>query len=117
MLEVDLNRKSTVGIKLVSLNFVDHSSLLTWMELRKMIFDVGKRFYIRLEGNIIAFSVCFTIELGIILLKLNNIVDLAPFFSNYHYILFGFHFASIGMYNAKTLIVAANINEETGNAM
>ena len=64
MLEVDLNRKTTVGIKLCSLNFVDPSSLLTWMELRKMVFDVGKRFYIRLEGDIVAFSVCLIILLS-----------------------------------------------------
>lgn len=117
MLEVDLNRKSTIGIKLCSLNFVDPASLLTWMEIRKMIFDVGKRFYIRLEGDIFAFSACFIIELVIVLAKLNGIVDFAPFFSNYHYILFGFHFASIAMYNGKTLLVAANINEESGNSI
>jgi hypothetical protein len=117
MLEVDLNRKTTVGIKLCSLNFVDPSSLLTWMELRRMVFDVGKRFYIRLEGDIVAFSVCLLIELIVIMLKLNNIVDFSPFFSTYHYMLFGFHLVTIGLYNSKTLWVAANINEETENAM
>jgi hypothetical protein len=116
MLEVDLHRKSIVGIKLCSLNFVDPASLLTWMELRKMIFDVGKRFFIRLEGDIFAFGVCFIIELVIVLAKLNNILDFSPFFSTYHYILFGFHFSSIALYNGKTLLVAANINEESGNA-
>jgi hypothetical protein len=117
MLEVDLNRKSTVGIKLCSLNFVDPASLLTWMELRKMIFDVGKRFYIRLEGDILVFSILVFVELGLILAKLNDIVDFSPFFSNYHYILLGFHLVALASYNGKTLLIAANINEETNNAV
>ena len=48
MLEVDLNRKSTVAIRLGSLNFVDPSSLLSWFEMKRMIFDIGKRFFIRI---------------------------------------------------------------------
>lgn len=117
MLEVDLNRKSTIGIKLCSLNFVDPASLLTWMELRRMVFDVGKRFYIRLEGNIVAFSICLIVELGLIMAKLNAILDASPFISNWHYLLMGFHLLTIGLYNFKTLWVAANINEECGNSM
>jgi hypothetical protein len=73
MLEVDVNRKSTVGIRLGSLNFVDPSSLLSWMEMRRMIFDVGKRFFIRLEGDILCFSIVVIVELAVILLKLNDI--------------------------------------------
>jgi hypothetical protein len=117
MLEVDLNRKTTVGIKLCSLNFVDPASLLTWMELRKMVFDVGKRFYIRLEGNIVAFSITVLIEFGIVLLKLNGMMDGSPFISNHHYYLLGFHLVTLALYNFRTFWVAANINEECGNAM
>jgi hypothetical protein len=115
MLEVDINRKSTVALKLGSLNFVDPSSLLTWMEMRRMVFDIGKRFFIRLEGDIVAFSICILIEMGFILLKLNDFLDLEPTFSIYHYLLFGWHLLTIGIYNSKTLIIAANINEETSN--
>jgi hypothetical protein len=31
--------------------------------------------------------------------------------------LLAFHLLTIGLYNAKTLMVAANINEETNNSM
>jgi hypothetical protein len=75
MLEVDVNRKSTVAIKLGSLNFVDPGSLLTWMEMKRMVFDIGKRFAIRLEGDIVAFSIIFIVEIGFILLKLNGLID------------------------------------------
>jgi hypothetical protein len=117
MLEVDVNRKSSIAIKLGSLNFVNPSSLLTWMEIKRMIFDVGKRFAIRLEGDIICFSIIFLIEFGLILLKLNGFYSLEPFFSDYHYYLLGFHFVTIGLFNVPTLWVAANINEEAWNSL
>ena len=70
MLEVDLHRKSTISIRLLSLNFVDPVSLMTWLEMRLMIFDVGKRFFIRLEGDIICFLAIMFIEAVLIFLKL-----------------------------------------------
>lgn len=115
MLEVDLNRKSTIAIKLGSLNFVDPSSLMTWMEMRQMIFDVGKRFFIRLEGDIIAFTICVIIELVFVLLRLNKIYNAEPLFDTPHYFLIGIHLVTLGLYNARTLIVAAYINDETDN--
>jgi hypothetical protein len=117
MLEVDINRKTSVGVKLGTINFVQPSSLLTWMEIKRMIFDVGKRFAIRLEGDIVAFSIIFIVEIGIILLKLNDILGLDPLFSDYHYYLLGFHTATIGLFNIRTLWVAANINEEAMESM
>jgi hypothetical protein len=48
MLEVDINRKTGVGVRMLSLNFLHPSSLLTWLEMRRMVFDVGKRFHIRI---------------------------------------------------------------------
>ena len=44
MLEVDVNRKTGQGVRMLSINFMHEPSLLTWLEMRKMVFDVGKRF-------------------------------------------------------------------------
>jgi len=60
MLEVDVNRKTGVGARMLSINFMHAPSLLTWLEMRRMVFDIGKRFQIRIQGNII----CFIILMG-----------------------------------------------------
>ena len=44
----------------LSINFMHPPSLLTWLEMRRMVFDVGKRFSIRIQGDL----VCFIITVG-----------------------------------------------------
>jgi hypothetical protein len=56
-LEVDINRKTGIAVRMLSVNFMHPPSLLTWLEMRRMVFDVGKRFYIRIQGNIACFMV------------------------------------------------------------
>jgi len=48
MLEVDANRRTAVGIRMLAINFCDPISLLTWLELRRMSLDIGKRFFVRI---------------------------------------------------------------------
>ena len=86
MLEVDLNRKSTAAIRLGSINFVDSASLLCWFNMRRMVFDTGKRFTIRLEGDILGFLIFVGICIGVLFAKVNGIAELKPFFSDYHYV-------------------------------
>jgi hypothetical protein len=78
MLEIDVFRKSSDGIRLLSLNFIDPASLLTWKEMRSMVTDVGKRFFIRLEGDIISFILCAFIEIALVFAKLHNVINLEP---------------------------------------
>ena len=48
MLEVDANRRSSVGIRMLAINFCHPISLLTWLEMRRMSLDIGKRFFLRI---------------------------------------------------------------------
>jgi len=48
MLEVDANRRTPVGIRMLSINFCHPVSLLTWLEMRRMSLDIGKRFFLRI---------------------------------------------------------------------
>ena len=64
MLEVDVNRKTGVGIRMLSVNFMHPPSLLTWLEMRRMVFDVGKRFHIRFQGDIVCFILMVSGTLG-----------------------------------------------------
>jgi hypothetical protein len=44
MLEVDVNRCTSLGIRMLSVNFCDPTSIVTWLEMTRMVFDIGKRF-------------------------------------------------------------------------
>ena len=37
MLEVDINRKKSVAARMLAINFMDPPSLLTWLELRRLV--------------------------------------------------------------------------------
>ena len=113
VLEVDINRKSTPAIRLSSLNFVDSASLLCWFDMRRMVFNTGKRFLIRLEGDILGFILYMVICATFIFLKVNGISDFKPFLSDFHYFQIGFTLFIYGIYCARALWSAAYINEET----
>jgi hypothetical protein len=81
MLEIDVFRKDSDGIRLLSLNFMDPASILTWKEMRGMVVDVGKRFFVRLEGDIVCFILLGFIEVALVFAKLHDVVDMAPLFS------------------------------------
>jgi len=117
MLDIDINRKSTFGIRLCSLNFVDPASLLSWMQMRRMVIDVGKRFSVRLEGDILAFIVANVIEFILIILKIYDVLDLAPLILEYHYYLMAYHLFLTGIWAFRILWAAAYINEETDSAI
>jgi len=42
VLEVDIAKKSSHGVTMTSLNYLDQSSLMSWLELRRLTFDTGK---------------------------------------------------------------------------
>ena len=77
-----MNRKSDVGIRMLAINFCDPVSLLTWLEMRRMSLDVGKRFFTRIQGNI----GCF-IGILLLLVTLLNLKGLG-YISWYPYMLF-----------------------------
>jgi len=43
-LELDFHTKDVTGIRFPTLNFMDTQSLLTWLETRKMVLEMGERF-------------------------------------------------------------------------
>jgi hypothetical protein len=66
---------------MVSLNYMDQPSLLTWLELRKLTFDMGKQFKIRLEYDMGCFVILCVIQVILLSLKAFNYLDMAPFVS------------------------------------
>ena len=85
--------------------------------MRRMVFDIGKRFLVRLEGDIVCFIFCNIIEVILIFFKMYNILDLAPLISNWHYLLMGYHLLLTGLWAFRILWAAAYINEETEYAI
>ena len=79
MLEVDVNRRSSVGIRMLCINFCDPVSLLTWLEMRRMSLDVGKRFFVRIQFNIGCFIGIMLLYVSLLMLKGLGYVDWYPF--------------------------------------
>jgi hypothetical protein len=87
-LQVDVNRKETLSIQMLSLNFMDPNSLMTWLEMRKMAFDVGLRFSLRVKSSLtvlVAYSLMMT---GFLIAKgFNKLTALDSIFTIYHWII------------------------------
>jgi predicted GNAT superfamily acetyltransferase len=61
-LDIETTKKSSLSMEMLSLNFVHPPSLLSWLEMRRMTFDVGKRFMRRVEYTLACFLIlCFSI--------------------------------------------------------
>lgn len=43
-LELDFNIKDRITVRMPTLNFMDTSSMLTWLEARKLVLEIGQRF-------------------------------------------------------------------------
>ena len=85
-LEVDINRKTGVGVRMLSINFMHPPSLLTWLEMRQMVFDVGKRFYIRIQGDIVCFMIVIAGQIVFPALVAHGyIYNTAPLFKFWHF--------------------------------
>lgn len=110
-LEVDIAKKSSQGIKMVSLNYMDQPSLLTWLELRKLTFDMGKQFKIRLEYNMGCFVILCVAQILLLSLKAFNYLDLSPFISTQQWILILVHLSVHVIFAIPALVSAARTNE------
>jgi len=100
---------------MVSLNYMDQPSLLTWLELRKLTFDMGKQFKIRLEYDMGCFVILCVIQVIFLCLKTFNYLDMAPFVATQHWLLLLVHFTVHAIFAIPALISAARTNEQTAN--
>ena len=49
ILLIDFLQKTSVSIRMPTLNFADPASVTTWLDLRRVVFDTGRRFTFRLN--------------------------------------------------------------------
>ena len=47
-LELDFHTKNSITVRLPTINFFDTESLLSWLEARKLVLEIGNRFQIRI---------------------------------------------------------------------
>jgi len=86
MLEVDINRKTGVGVRMLSLNFMHPPSLLTWLEMRRMVFDVGKRFHIRIQGCLVCFILLIVSQILFPFAAMMGYINMEPLVMFWHWI-------------------------------
>ena len=113
MLEVDINRKTGVGVRMLSINFMHPASLLTWLELRRMVFDVGKRFRIRMLGNMVCFIITVGGQMFFLISVSLGYLHPKPFVNFWHYIGILIQVSILLMFNVPSLLEASKSNEAT----
>jgi len=86
VLEVDINRKTGIAVRMLSINFMHPPSLLTWLEMRRMVFDVGKRFYIRIQGNIVCFMIIVFGQIALLTMATLGYLQTKPLIQFWHWI-------------------------------
>lgn len=113
MLEVDLNRRSSLSVRMLSVNFCHPPSMLTWLEMRRMTLDIGKRFYFRILGDIACFVAVILFETLLLLLKAYGYLSFEPLMSFWHWMAVLYHVIVLGVFGIRSMFYAAYINENT----
>jgi len=73
---------------MLSLNFMDPNSLMTWLEMRNMALDVGLRFSLRLKSTLTVSVIFSTILTGFLVAKgFNKLTAFDDVFTIYHWII------------------------------
>jgi hypothetical protein len=100
---------------MLSLNFMDPNSLMTWLEMRRMALDVGLRFSMRVSYGLATFvAVCF-LHAGLLLGKgFNRLTAFDGVFSKWHWIICIAQLFLMLVFCVPALISAAYINENAG---
>jgi hypothetical protein len=111
MLDVRLTKKKHgLGLRMLSVNYCHGPSLLTWIEMRRLTFDVGKQFFVRIEGLV---AMNTFLLLTYLLVSINqqarNLINL----NVYHWIIMTLQLAAFAPRTLKSLWHAASINEFT----
>ena len=107
MLEVDLNKKDGVGARMLTINFMHPQSLYTWLEMRRMVFDVGLRFNIRMQGDLVCFIITVGVQIIFLIATTLGYVDPRPLVQFWHYIGILLQIILMLTFNAPTLQAAS----------
>ena len=113
MLEVDINRKKSVEARMLSINFMDPPSLLTWLELRRLVQQVGLRFYLRIQGNILIYMIFLGGQIGLIACSVLEYVNTDPLITFFHYMNILVQILLLFQYALPALLAASAQNSTT----
>jgi hypothetical protein len=112
-LEIDLGRKSSNACLLTSANFMDPPTMITWLDLRRMTFDVGKRFTLRIKATFYLLFGIMLIEGFLLFARAFDYIELKSVFTSYHWIILMAHFIFTFIFVARAFVEAALTNEAT----
>jgi len=112
MMEVDQNRKTGLGARMLSVNFCHPASLCTWLEMSRLAFDVGKRFMLRVALELGLFIFQMLVLTVLIFLKGNAYVEWEGL-SLWHWIIIFISLVNVAFFGGSALFNAARINEST----
>jgi len=114
-LEVDLGRKSSNAVLLTAANFMHPPTLCTWLDLRRMTFDVGRRFTVRIRSAFYVMICVMIVEGFFLFSKAFGYIEIKSIFNFYHWIIILAHFVFTSGFVARAFVEAAMTNEATKN--
>ena len=74
-LEFDFHKKDSISVRLPTINFLDPRSLLTWLEARKIILEMGIRFQKRVHIYVTYWIMITAVLLSLLFAALNEFID------------------------------------------
>lgn len=99
---------------MLSLNFMDPNSLMTWLEMRTMAFDVGLKYSLRVKSTMTVFVAYSLLMAGLLVAKgFNRLTALSGVFTTYHAVIAGAQLFLVLIFLIPALISAAQINQNT----
>ena len=110
-LELDFETKNTNSVRYPTINFCDSISLATWLKARRLAFNLGGRYTIRIHFFVLYFLV---IALLLIFAFFGYIiVDILRDFKTEQLVQLGVYGIIINAYVLRVLLVGADLNQQT----
>ena len=107
-----LNSKSGVDLKLPIINFMDKESLLSWLEARRLVLEIGGRFQVRIQYYSSYFLIIFIMMTVFIFMAASGLGIDMSYLTIPKWALFGTMYAYLTVFVIMILLPNAYLNKE-----
>ena len=109
-LEFDFHKKNSITVRLPTINFLDPRSLLTWLEARKVVLELGARFQKRVHIYTTYWLVITASLLFLLFAVINGYVD-HTILSTQQWIVIGIHATFLTIVCTAILLPTSYVNK------
>ena len=109
-LELDFEKKDTNSVRYPTINFCDSMSLATWLKARRLAFNLGDRYTIRIKIFVLYFLVLALIHVFIFFGWIKSVPIISDLTTE-QLIQLAVYGILINAYSLQVLLVGAELNE------